>query len=174
MLLIPHCYVLTCNNISLLIKTNFLRFAIRMESHYESLKISESVCNRVSFFRNLHIDQLAFLHLIHSSCEASITIFWASSLFQDPIYHSRAGDHSCYCSDNGLTSSECLGLNGSFQESHYFCHFLIFQEKLFGLWIIHYFFYKAQKVGMSSIMNIQHGECMFFSVTRKSYTLRSK
>ena len=35
--------VLTYNKIPLLIKTNFLRFALRMESHYESLKIYESV-----------------------------------------------------------------------------------------------------------------------------------
>ncbi len=36
-----------CNEISLLIKSNFLRFALRMESHSESLKIYES------FQRNL-------------------------------------------------------------------------------------------------------------------------
>ncbi len=38
-----HCYVLKCNKIPLLVKTDFLRFALRMESHFESLKIYESV-----------------------------------------------------------------------------------------------------------------------------------
>ncbi len=37
--------ILTCNRILLLIKTNFLRFLLRMESHHEWLKIYESVGN---------------------------------------------------------------------------------------------------------------------------------
>ncbi len=46
------------DKISLLIKTNFLRFALRMESHYESLKNYESVVMLLEY--DMHDQQNIF------------------------------------------------------------------------------------------------------------------